>query len=591
MKIITNQPTNQSINQEEFSRRDGVVLLIVLVIIAMLSLASYSFTEIMISEAEATAAFGRDVQARVLADSGIELAAAYLGDQSEEADDNFYHNPDLFQSVLMRGTDEDVPRYRGRVSLVAGIENDSTATEIRFGLIDESAKLNLNALVAAGSGDDANASENAAATTPGSAGESEDEDEAELALEEQLSDEEQARNRLMFLPGMTEEIADAILDFIDEDDEAREYGSESDYYAGLDPPYEAKNAPLDSLDELLLVDGVTPELMFGIDTNRNGLIDASEQAQFGDSSSDVGLQESPFGWSMYLTLYSRESNLRADGTARLHLNLDDLSELYDQLEEEFSEDEAKFVVAYRIAGAASPEGEGQASGSSGNSSSPGRGNAVSPGGESLGGPSSSNNQSQLKGGIDISGGAKVPVNSIYDLIGVEVNIEVDGEETTLVSPWSEDTAEMLTYLPDLMDVLSTTDEEFIEGRLNVNQARAETLLGVPGIEEDLVNSIVTSQMTGLDGIPSADTMNLHATSGWLVIEGLADLETMRSLAPYLTARGGVYKLQSVGYYDAGGAMARVEAVIDATQQPPRLIFQRDLSDLGKGFTQSQLNVP
>ncbi|MCH7988250.1 MAG: general secretion pathway protein GspK [Planctomycetes bacterium] len=584
MKIITNQPTNRSILRDEFSRRDGVVLLIVLVIIAMLSLASYSFTEIMISEAEATAAFGRDVQARALADSGIELVAAYLGDQSETAEDNFYHNPDLFQSILMRGTDDDVPRYRGRVSIVAGIENDSTATEIRFGLIDESAKLNINALVAAGSGDDANASENAAATPDDTAGESVGEAAAEPDFGE-------LRDRLMFLPGMTEEIADAILDFIDEDDEAREYGSESDYYAGLDPPYEAKNAPLESLDELLLVNGVTPELMFGIDINRNGLIDASEQAQFGDPSSSAGLQESPFGWSTYLTVYSRESNLRSDGTARINLNHDDLSALYDQLEEEFGEDEAKFIIGYRLVGAASAEDEGQAAGSSSNSSSSGRGNARGLSGSNSGESGSGNNEPELKGGIDISGGAKVTINSIYDLIGVEVEIEVDEEQTTLISPWSEDTAEMLTYLPDLMDVLSTTDEEFIEGRLNVNQARAETLLGVPGIEEDLVNKIVNSQMTGLDGIPSADTMNLHATSGWLVIEGLADLETMRLLAPYLTAKGGVYKLQSVGYYDAGGAMARVEAVIDATQQPPRLIFQRDLSDLGRGFTQSQLNGP
>ena len=90
-----------------------------------------------------------------------------------------------------------------------------------------------------------------------------------------------------------------------------------------------------------------------------------------------------------------------------------------------------------------------------------------------GGPSSSNNQKQLKGGIDISGGAKVTVNSIYDLMDAEVEIEVDGEQTTLTSPWSSSPNELLSYLQDLMDVVSTTDEEIIEGRININQAREE----------------------------------------------------------------------------------------------------------------------
>ena len=33
----------------------------------------------------------------------------------------------------------------------------------------------------------------------------------------------------------------------------------------LDPPYNAKNGPLDSIEELLFVQGVTPQLLFGND--------------------------------------------------------------------------------------------------------------------------------------------------------------------------------------------------------------------------------------------------------------------------------------------------------------------------------------
>jgi len=58
-------------------------------------------------------------------------------------------------------------------------------------------------------------------------------------------------------------IADSILDWIDKNDQHRVNGAESDYYRGLSPAYSAKNGPLDSLEELLKVRGVTPELFYG----------------------------------------------------------------------------------------------------------------------------------------------------------------------------------------------------------------------------------------------------------------------------------------------------------------------------------------
>ncbi|HUI08036.1 MAG TPA: type II secretion system minor pseudopilin GspK [Verrucomicrobiae bacterium] len=58
-------------------------------------------------------------------------------------------------------------------------------------------------------------------------------------------------------------IVDSILDWIDTDDLTRLNGAESDYYQSLSPPYRAKNAPIDRIEELLLVRGVTPELFHG----------------------------------------------------------------------------------------------------------------------------------------------------------------------------------------------------------------------------------------------------------------------------------------------------------------------------------------
>ena len=61
-------------------------------------------------------------------------------------------------------------------------------------------------------------------------------------------------------------IVDSILDWREPGDLARLNGAKNDYYQSLSPSYRAKNAPLDRVEELLLVRGVTPELYHGTAT-------------------------------------------------------------------------------------------------------------------------------------------------------------------------------------------------------------------------------------------------------------------------------------------------------------------------------------
>ncbi len=60
-------------------------------------------------------------------------------------------------------------------------------------------------------------------------------------------------------------VADSIQDWIGPAGPPRVAGAESDYYQGLDPPYYAKNAPIDDISELLLVRGILdhPEIYWG----------------------------------------------------------------------------------------------------------------------------------------------------------------------------------------------------------------------------------------------------------------------------------------------------------------------------------------
>ena len=64
-------------------------------------------------------------------------------------------------------------------------------------------------------------------------------------------------------PGEAEGITSSILDWVDRDSNAHPGGKESQFYENLLPPYYAKNGPVDDLSELLLVDGVTPDMYWG----------------------------------------------------------------------------------------------------------------------------------------------------------------------------------------------------------------------------------------------------------------------------------------------------------------------------------------
>jgi general secretion pathway protein K len=57
-----------------------------------------------------------------------------------------------------------------------------------------------------------------------------------------------------------ESVGDSILDWRDEDDMPRANGAETAYYSSLPDPVKIRNGKLQSIDELLAVKGVTPEL-------------------------------------------------------------------------------------------------------------------------------------------------------------------------------------------------------------------------------------------------------------------------------------------------------------------------------------------
>ncbi len=135
------------------------------------------------------------------------------------------------------------------------------------------------------------------------------------------------KGQLLALPEMLEEIADAIIDWRDEDDTPSTGGAESGYYENLQFAYMARNGPLRTIRELLLVKDVTEELFFGEDTNLNGQLDYNEQDGEDSLPYDDGDSELDKGWIAYLTCYSYDNNKDAEGNKKTNINEGNASQL------------------------------------------------------------------------------------------------------------------------------------------------------------------------------------------------------------------------------------------------------------------------
>jgi DNA uptake protein ComE-like DNA-binding protein len=361
----------------------------------------------------------------------------------------------------------------------------------------------------------------------------------------------------MALPGMTEAVADAILDWIDADGEPRLLGAEQDYYSSLDPPYAPRNGPLGSIEELLLVRDVTPAHLFGADLNRNSLIEPHEQQFTTIEGVDNSTGSLNRGWAAYLTLDSAERNMRPDGSPKIDVNMESLQDLHDQATEILGEEMANFIVIYRQGGPF--EGD------------------------------SATSRSASGVNLDFNLPGRVSLTNLLDLIGVNSQVAEQGQQgqqpTVVESPFTDDTSSMRDYLPKLFDNFAANAAQSIPGRININQAPRSIVVGIPGLELNVAEQIIYNR-----DVEFAVERPDRAYETWLLTEGLIDLEQMKRLMPLVCAGGDVYRAQVVGYFEEEGPAYRLEVTIDATQSPPVVRRRRELVELGPGYSPEVLGT-
>ncbi len=431
--------------------RSAFLLVLVMLVIAIAGLAALNFSNSMLTSHEISQFSGAQLKAKMCAESGVQSVRLFVAyDRASRLGmGGSWDNPSRFQALNVI-PDLD-PKRRGNFTVISpSLDETGNFGGLRYGLQNESAKINLNTLAqldklassgalaasamsglglgssggaggqllggggggqllgASGgnangqnggqnsnqnSGQSQNPSQNSSqniqqnnsqssnqangqnnrqsggqmmggtgsgslASASGSLGGA-----SQLASIAGAASGNMAQTLLMGLPGMTEDVADAILDWLDEDEEPRAMGAEfADYYQQLQPTYKPANGPVQSVEQLLLVRGVTPQLLFGYDENRNGVLDSGEQTKLSlgippgtppgqlpvPNSDPNVLPPPPLGWAPYLTLHSQEKNVTSDGLARVNLNSQDLQALYDELMSVLgNETYASFIVAYR----------------------------------------------------------------------------------------------------------------------------------------------------------------------------------------------------------------------------------------------------
>lgn len=207
------------LTEQRTDARSGAALVLVLWVIAILSMLVLSFAFDAHLEAKMTSFYRKRRKAEYLANSGMTIATMLLNKQTEvkgnetaeETADDRWYEPAL---RLSRGQP------------VQGLVESLGDGEIVLTIEPEPGRRNINTLY------------------------------------------DTDWERILEVGGIPEELWPALIDsfndWIDADDTVRQDGGETeDYYASLEKPYEAKNGPVDTVQEVLLVKGFSEAILSG----------------------------------------------------------------------------------------------------------------------------------------------------------------------------------------------------------------------------------------------------------------------------------------------------------------------------------------
>ncbi len=550
--------------------RRGLLLIVVLVMVVLLALLAAGYTLMVRAHLDGITTQIRQFKIRMAADSGVQQAVVTLRYTRGDLD-TWYSNPELYRAFLVQGPEGEETKAIVTEQAARDVEvHDPTAdeafrfslfapnfddpTRVRYGFTDESSRMDLNS-----------------------------------ATEGQLR-----RLFEMVIPDSSDfpvdinVLVDSLLDWREPGDAPRANGAKSAFYQTLEPPYRAKGAPFSSVEELLMVRGFTPWVLFGEDYNQNGLLDPNEDD--GDASFPLDDANGVLyrGIAPFLTVWSQETNTSGDNRPRIFLNMQDVDKLREKLEAEFDGDIISYVMAVRSAGvrfnsvmnllpAPEPDEEeptSQPDDENDPTTQPTGGDPSSqPSGENremLGGASVDDLRSDIAGDIPIVG----------EVVGQQPPQQPGGNPAPPTRPvYANLTAETppgtLEDLPLILDRLTTNPSPLSGGRINVSTAPREVLSMLEELTPEDVEAIVATRQT-LDSVTKS-------TPAWLVTQGVISEYKFRRILDRITTNSSVYRIEPVGYADDVGIVERYMVIIQMRGPVPQVLYYRNLNPLGMAY--------
>lgn len=370
------------------------------------------------------------------------------------------------------------------------------------------------------------------------------------------------------LTGVTKEMAESLIDWRDSDSNPLTEGGENDYYQSLTPPYLAKNAPFDSIRELVRVKGWGP--MFdqaspdpykrfspvptdasaptqtetaastgdlnnpapqetpdpnanpsgGMSTDASGNSTDASQSNNGISTGDEMLPEDARKLLNGLTAWSASPVANPDGTDKANLNQADANELMSVIPG-LSQDEANAIVSYR-------------------------------------------QNRQFRTPADL-----LSVTAQQNNGGGTPQLDNSGNAVQ-----SGQTVFTLSRVGEIIDYCTTQQTgtrggvtaKTQAGKININTASRDVLLTLPGVTEELADEILNEREGNGAFTKPGDLANVN---------GITNAQ-FTQIYPLVCTQSSRFHVTSQGVDSDSGAVATVEAVLDIDdQQKVTVVYWRE----------------
>ena len=284
-------------------------------------------------------------------------------------------------------------------------------------------------------------------------------------------------------------------------------GANADYYASLQPPYQPRNGPFETVRELLMIRGVSPDLLFGNDQHQNGFLPAADNDEENPASADNLPADVDGGWASDLTVDSSDANVNAAGADRVNIQTADETSL--SAVSGITPAIARAIVQFR-------------------------------------------NQNQFQ--------------SIADLLDVtppqNQNVQAgtsgavaSGQPDPLsgTDPGSRVIDE--TLLMEIADDLTVTSDRNQAGLINLNTAGLETLLCLPGMDREHAQAIISF----------ARSQGSFSNIAWLLKVPGMDRQLFKQIAPFVTTRSETFRILSEGRIKSTGTSQRIQVTVRVSQ--------------------------